>query len=81
MAYVVEPPDTRPSRAKTIARYPWHEWTDGQWWQAVRGEDYTITDDGFRSCLYSYASLKGLRGESRKNDEGVMFRFQPKPGT
>lgn len=76
MAYVVEPPDDHRERPQRQDRYPWHEWTDGQWRQAVRGEDYRITDEGFRSCLYNYARIRGLKAESRKNEDGVVFRLR-----
>lgn len=75
MAYIVEPPDAHTSRARTVRRYPWAQWSDGQWRQAVRGEDYKITDGGFRACLYRYAQAAGRTAESRKNDLGVVFRI------
>lgn len=78
MAYVVSPPGHHTERATTISRYPWHEWADGQWWQVVRGEDYTVTDDGFRSAIHNYARFKGLRAESHKNDDGIVLRFWPR---
>lgn len=75
MAYVVDPPRDTKIRAQTISRYPWEDWADGQWWQAVNGEDYTITDAGFRSCLYNWARINGMKAQSRRNADGVVFRI------
>lgn len=75
MAYVVDPPKDTKVRAQTINRYPWEEWADGQWWQAVRGEDYAITDAGFRSCVYNWARLNKMKAQSRRNADGVVFRM------
>jgi hypothetical protein len=73
----VGPPEWHTERPATNSRYPWAEWSDGQWRQAVAGEDYTITGEGFRSCLYAYARAAGLRAASRKNETGVVFRLCP----
>lgn len=42
-----------------MARYPWHEWTDGSAWQATRGVDFHVAPKSFISMMLGYARRKG----------------------
>lgn len=62
------------------AIYPWHEWTDGDAWELIRGEDYQVPDSTMRNIAHGYASRKGMRVQTSITNEGVVVRFiKPSP--
>lgn len=75
MADIIDPSTVKSIRRGRTPKYPWAEWSDGQWREAVRGEDYTTTDKGFKSTLYGHAVRTGLRTEMFQTERGVAFRF------
>ncbi len=66
-----------PRRAKQ--KYPWDEWTDGQVWQIVRGEDFDIRTSVMRTHLSGIARTRKLAYRStlvRDGDrETLVFQF------
>jgi hypothetical protein len=80
MAEVVKAPDDL-GRARGYRRYPWDEWTDGQWRHAVAGVDYDTPDESFRNRLYRVASLRGLSVRTHIVHAGrVAFAFTRRDG-
>jgi len=73
MARQVDPGDVPIRHPK--AKYPWHEWTNGSWWLARSGEDFTCHYDAFRSALYVRARRMGLKVVTRSMEDGIVFRF------
>lgn len=69
-------PRPRPGRRK----YPWHEWTDGDWWRLKRGADYKVTDDAFRSITFTHARRNGLKVRTRLYDGGIFIQFFQEEG-
>lgn len=41
-------------------KYPWDQWTDGQVWELVRGEDFAPTIRNFRPQCYMVAQRRGM---------------------
>lgn len=78
MAEIVDPEHAdRLQRGAPLPRYPWPEWSDGQWRRAVRGSDFTCTAQSFRNNAYAYANRNGLKAEVIMTKEGVLFRLRP----
>lgn len=61
-----------------MSKYPWDEWTDGEWRWAQRRVDYDTTREGFRAVLHGHARRKGLVCETYTDNlnPGIRFRFQ-----
>jgi hypothetical protein len=65
----------------TIRRkFPWDEWTDGQMWQAIEGEDFAANHAVFKSQLKNRAEKMNMQIKTRveKSDSGpvsVFFQF------
>lgn len=66
-------PSTLPPDARR--KYPWQLWTNGSWWEAEQGDDYTTTHEAFRSNLYSHARRHGLSVHTKTADNGIAFQF------
>ncbi len=49
-------PDIQP-----YGRYPWDQWTDGQWRRIVHGVDFHVVPPNMRVMLYSRAKRDGLK--------------------
>lgn len=77
MAEIVDPPeDARGNAGIRKSKYPWAEWTDGQWRLAVPGVDYTCKDATFQFNVYQQGYRRGLTAQTRAiPGKGVMFRF------
>lgn len=59
--------------------YPWDKWTNGSWWSALSGEDYSCSTRSFQAYLYARARDHGLIVQTKVHPttEGVMFKFAP----
>lgn len=59
--------------------HPWDEWTDGETWQAIRGQDYNLARS-FQTILYREAKDRGMKVKIRVLDEGekILFQFSEK---
>lgn len=73
-----------PPARRTYSRYPWHEWTDGSWWQITRGEDFTISILAMKAQLYGRAASTCTRDQRRlveiitpEEPDTIAFRFHP----
>jgi len=71
MARIVNPPKTNTGGRPSI--YPWKEWSDGLWREALRGTDYRCTDTSFQSAVHRHAMRHGRTAETRVTDDGVTF--------
>lgn len=86
MAY--RTPETAvPPHQRGIARYPWHEWTDGSWWVIEQGTDFSLSINSMRSTLYLRATQENKALDIRfdpgpvTDRRRIYFRFTPKTGT
>lgn len=71
MADIIDPPTpTRPL-------YPWDEWTDGAWREAVAGVDFRCTYRSFEQMVHGQATHRGMKAETRRTAPGkrLAFRF------
>jgi hypothetical protein len=58
------------------AKYPWEEWTDGQVWEIIRGEDFDILAGNMAQVLRSYGIRKGLKVTTRRRGDVLAFQFR-----
>lgn len=64
------------SRALSI--YPWDEWFDGDVWELVFGEDFTIKTKSMRTNAQSVARKRGGRLKTGETKEGnLILQFIP----
>jgi hypothetical protein len=57
----------------------WSRYIDGQWWELVAGEDFTVDVDAFRNRVYSAANRKRMRArtEAGTDEQGrEVLRIQ-----
>lgn len=59
-------------------RYPWDEWTDGNAYRAVMGEDFNCSTDSFRQAIYQCAHRLKLSAKVSVHGETVEFQFSPR---
>ena len=68
------------SGAGRPSTYPWHERTDGSFWEIRRGEDYEIPTQNMQVSLHMRAQLQGKKVVTRSaNDadgERIVFQFR-----
>lgn len=67
--------DKLPGEHQAHGKYPWSEWTDGQVWLAVAGEDFTCAPESFRAVLHNRATFERLSVSVRKCPDGMAFQF------
>jgi hypothetical protein len=70
--------DTFPDYQSSQAKYPWSDWTDGQVWQIVQGEDFTLSPKSMRMTIAARASTLGLRVRTTVQGNTVTFQFRAK---
>lgn len=83
MARIIENPETwgSPDQRRTPHRnYPWNEWSDGQWREAVRGEDFDCRVQSFVTALYHHARSAGKQAMARADHDKVLFRLMRHSG-
>jgi hypothetical protein len=56
------------------AKYPWHEWFDGQLRRLEYGTDYPVATPSFVRAMYAAAKTRGVRTELRTFDGYVLLR-------
>lgn len=64
----------------TRRKFPWDEWTNGEVWQAIEGEDFAANHAVFKSQLRTRAEKLGreVRTRVEKSENGsvsVFFQF------
>ena len=42
-------------------KYPYEEWFDGQVWKLIPGEDFNVSTESLRVCIYTAAKRRDLR--------------------
>lgn len=69
--------DEWPAEAINMStRYPWEDWTNGQVWKILRGEDFNSTMDAMTHTLYRAAKRTGLRVRVHMDRQLEYFIFQ-----
>lgn len=56
-----------------VARYPWDDWFDGNWWLLIQGEDYLGKTIPFQNYARNVGRKRGLRVSIRNADGGRMY--------
>jgi hypothetical protein len=76
MAKVVDDTQLMSNRGRAHI-YPWSDWTDGQTWEVVGGEDFQCSVSSFRNGLYSIAKTMKLKviTMTLEDAESIRFRF------
>jgi hypothetical protein len=64
----------------TRRKFPWDEWTNGEMWQAIEGEDFAANHAVFKSQLRTRAEKLKMNVQTRveKPENGsvsVFFQF------
>jgi hypothetical protein len=78
MVKVIDDPDkwgSLPLRRREHRSYPWDEWTDGLWREAVRGEDFSCGVQSFVTALYHHGRVSGKRVTARTDNDKVLFQL------
>jgi hypothetical protein len=65
----------RASASGRTMRYPWDDWTDGQWWLCVADVDYMTSRDAFTAGLYAQAASRGMTVVVHRARGCVATRF------
>lgn len=55
--------------------YPWTDWTDGQWWSVVKGEDFECSASAMRSVLSTHAKRHSMTVKVIKRLDVLVFQF------
>lgn len=56
-------------------KYPWAEWTDGEWWMIRRDEDFEIPTSSMRSMLMTHAKRHSMTVKVIKRLDCLTFKF------
>ncbi len=80
MAENVNPDELKRMPRGRRPKYPWAQWTDGEWWHAKQGEDFTVAVNSFRSTLANHACKYGLRVVTQQTETGMAFQFTQRKG-
>lgn len=59
----------------TTTKYPWAQWTNGNWWLIKKGEDYERNTDSMRTGITNRAKRHSMKAEVYKRGDTVLFRF------
>jgi putative lipase involved disintegration of autophagic bodies len=51
-------------------RYDWTSWSNGKPWKLTQGEDFTVSTQGMRGNIYSYAKANKMKAQTSITDEG-----------
>jgi hypothetical protein len=78
MAHHADPAGVPKKRSGPRPRYPWHQWTDGEWWRLYQGVDYRIGTESFRSVAANHALRHDMRLSANATEDGILIRFTPK---
>lgn len=78
MARIVDNPEfwggyPQPRRKKRF--YPWGEWSDGKWREALRGEDFDCQAQSFATAVYHHAEKYGKLSTTYVDGNAVLFRI------
>lgn len=58
-------------------KYPWDEWTDGQWREAEKGLDFDCTALSFATAVYHHARVSGKKAVTSVDGDFVLFQLRP----
>lgn len=61
--------------AVSAIRYPWAQWTNGNWWKIQRGEDFSIETDNMRRALVMHAQRHSMKASVHRRGDSLIFRF------
>lgn len=71
MAIQLDPEKAPRKRAK----YPWHQWADGNVWLLERGDDYAVPDETMISAARQWAVRKQYDIRIEKHRIGIVVQF------
>jgi hypothetical protein len=64
---------------KTAPRtvYNWEKYTDGEWWEFRKGDDYQVQTQSARGAAERWAEREGFKAEvaNLKEHDGFVVRF------
>lgn len=52
-------------------RYDWKSWANGKTWKLTKGTDFTVSAQGMRGNIYSYAKANNLKARTSITDGGT----------
>ena len=58
-----------------VVRYPWSKWTTGEWWIAVRGDDFVCEPSSFRMAAILHGRRQNTKCTTYVVGDAVVFRF------
>ena len=56
-------------------KYPWDQWTDGEWWMIRKDEDFDTSTSSMRSMLMTHAKRHGMTVKVIKRLDCLTFKF------
>lgn len=57
------------------SKYPWVEWTDGEWWMIRKDEDFDVSTGSMRSMLMTHAKRHSMTVQVVKRLDCLAFKF------
>jgi hypothetical protein len=57
------------------SKYPWAEWTDGEWWMIRKDEDFDVSTGSMRSMLMTHAKRHSMKVQVIKRLDCLTFKF------
>lgn len=60
---------------ETQSRYPWDDWTTGEWWMAVKGVDFFCEPNSFRMAVIMHGRRRSIKSTTYVVGQAVLFRF------
>lgn len=65
-------------RQDDTTKYPWTQWTDGEWWMIRKDDDFEIPTSSMRSMLMTHAKRHSMTVQVIKRLDLLTFRFADK---
>jgi hypothetical protein len=62
-------------QTRLATKYPWDEWTDGDWWEITQGEDFTSEPSTMVSVLHNHAGRHQLQCEAHRRGNTIVFKL------
>lgn len=60
---------------KAQTKYPWDQWTDGEWWMIRRYDDFEVATSSMRSMLMTHAKRHSKTVQVVKRLDCLTFKF------
>lgn len=56
--------------------YPWDDWTDGDTWRVVHGEDFQCDTASLQTYLYRVARRRKMIVTTKRDGDTIVFKFR-----